>query len=532
MSPPNPNPPQIPETFGRARIVVLLASLLAAVAAGTNYLRCMNGFEVFSAYGPQLGARLGISHTQLNFIGLGGNVGVYVSAPIWGKIVDSRGPKSLLLSGFVLLLAGYSGIRLIYDAGLPANTSTLSTAMLALLIACSFMTGVGGNGGLAAAINTTAKTFPDTSFISGFGLSAFLFSAIAHLAFPGNTSSFLLLLSIGTSFPMLIGVAFVRPIPLHASEAHHEPFDIDHAEADAASLAPSIISTPINTRALVTIVGLIYYLNVTGMKDSKRGIDRCLLQLRRITSLTREQEGWSSVRREACLVVHVGIGRAVLGGALVKRFLFVHNSKLFFEFSSILFGMNNINNVGSMAQALYTYRHLDNYNEIDASQWQATQVSTIQFHELSLVVCLLVAATHIENVGILWRASALLGLGYGSMFSFTLLRKLGIPLPLSPLRRKHLSVLFGRNLDAHERDPTEKTYMPPPSRIPPRQCLQGLPCYVDSLYLTIGACAVAMVLSVWAAWRDRNKAMEGDREGVYRRLPEVIWEEEEEDRED
>lgn len=41
---------------------------------------------------------------------------------------------------------------------------------------------------------------------------------------------------------MLIGFFLVRPIPLPSSEAYHDPIDVDHAEADAASLAPSIIS--------------------------------------------------------------------------------------------------------------------------------------------------------------------------------------------------------------------------------------------------------------------------------------------------
>lgn len=50
--------------------------------------------------------------------------------------------------------------------------------------------------------------------LSGFGLSAFLFSSIAHIAYPGDTSEFLLLLSLGTSLPMIIGFFFVRPIPL------------------------------------------------------------------------------------------------------------------------------------------------------------------------------------------------------------------------------------------------------------------------------------------------------------------------------
>ncbi len=29
------------------------------------------------------------------------------------------------------------------------------------LVVCSFLTGIGGNGGLASAMNATAKSFPD-----------------------------------------------------------------------------------------------------------------------------------------------------------------------------------------------------------------------------------------------------------------------------------------------------------------------------------------------------------------------------------
>jgi hypothetical protein len=57
---------------------------------------------------------------------------------------------------------GYLGIRAVYDAGLPEG-ETLPTWRLGVLIACSFMSGIGGNGGLAAALNTAAKSFPDRS---------------------------------------------------------------------------------------------------------------------------------------------------------------------------------------------------------------------------------------------------------------------------------------------------------------------------------------------------------------------------------
>lgn len=57
--------------------------------------------------------------------------------------------------------------------------------------------------------------------MSGFGLSAFFFSSISHILFPGNTSDFLLTLALGTSLPMVWGFFFVRPIPLPPSEITH-----------------------------------------------------------------------------------------------------------------------------------------------------------------------------------------------------------------------------------------------------------------------------------------------------------------------
>ena len=47
--------------------------------------------------------------------------------------------------------------------------------------------------------------------MAGFGLSAFFFTA---LVFKGTTSTFLLILALGTSSLMLLGFFFVRPVPL------------------------------------------------------------------------------------------------------------------------------------------------------------------------------------------------------------------------------------------------------------------------------------------------------------------------------
>lgn len=76
--------------------------------------------------------------------------------------------------------------------------------------------------------------------ISGFGLSAFLFSSIAHIFFPGNTSDFLLLLALGTSIPPLIGMFFIRIVPHAAHPDHIEPITAGGVPAAAEAFSPVV----------------------------------------------------------------------------------------------------------------------------------------------------------------------------------------------------------------------------------------------------------------------------------------------------
>ena len=59
----------------------------------------------------------------------------------------------------------------------------------------------------------------------------------------------------------------------------------------------------------------------------------------------------------------------------------------------------------------------------------------------------------------------------------------------------------------------------------PPQCLLGLNCYVDTIYLTIFATFLAILLSIWAGYReDRTKvAIAQD----TNRRNEVFWQDEE-----
>jgi len=71
--------------------------------------------------------------------------------------------------------------------------------------------------------------------ISGYGLSAVLFSSIAQYFFPGDTSLLFLVLALGTSLPMIMGFFLIRPIPLPA----HEGYDIVEDPAGIVGAIPT-----------------------------------------------------------------------------------------------------------------------------------------------------------------------------------------------------------------------------------------------------------------------------------------------------
>ncbi|KAJ7702436.1 major facilitator superfamily domain-containing protein [Mycena rosella] len=525
-------PPAVPALISVPRITTLLASLLVAVGSGTNY--------VFSAYSPQLAARLNITHTQLNVVALAANVGVYSSGPFWGRIVDTRGPRIPLAFSFVFLFLGYTGIRHFYDAGVPAD-STLSNFKMALLIACSFMTGTGGNGGFTGAINSTAKSFPDKAratttglVLSGFGLSAFFFSTLAHILFPGDTSSFLLLLSCGTALTTALGFFFVRAIPLSIADgSEHTVVGTVAAEAEATIFHHDHESErPLLSEAAAPSV-----------EDESTG---------RATSHSRSH---SRTKQDA-----------VEGPNIYGRALWLNpDFWLLFAILSLLSGtgLMYINNVGSMSQALFSKGN-PAYDEVEASRWQATQVSTISImnfsgriliglisdniknrfgfprsYSLVLVSTLFflsqLLAAQITDVTDLWKASALVGLAYGTIFGLfptVCIEFFGLShfsenwgfLSLSPMVGGNLfSIAFGRNLDAHE--PGESTASTAAAAaaairaVAAHQCLEGRSCYVATLGLTGTACFAAMLLSALAAWRERRKLI-----AASAARPRVVWE--------
>ncbi|KAJ7899186.1 major facilitator superfamily domain-containing protein [Mycena olivaceomarginata] len=524
----------VPGLLSVPRITTLLASLLVAVGSGTNY--------VFSAYSPQLAARLNISHTQLNIVGLAANVGASSSGPLWGRIVDAWGPRIPLNFAFACLFFGYTGIRHFYDVGVEGG-SPPSSLNLGLLIACSFMTGAGGKAAFTSAINSTAKSFPDKALatttgivLSGIGLSGFFFSTLAHFLFPGNTSSFLLLLSLGTALTTIIGFFLVRPIPLSAAEgSDHMVVTTVAAEVEATIFDHGNDShTPLLDEATDFSLTEEYYV------PDARGIE--------LGPPSRPSAGRSRRTSHSRTVNRSKQQDVFEGPNIYGRALWINSDFwLLFVILSLLSGtgLMYINNVGSMSQALFAKGN-PAYDKVEASQWQATQVSTISIMNFfgriiiglisdnmknyfglprsyslvlvsSLLFCSQLLAAQISDVTDLWKASALVGLSYGTIFGlfptvciefFGLLHfseNWGF-LSLSPIVGANLfSIAFGRNLDAHERD--ESSVDAAVARVASHQCLEGRSCYVATLGLTGTACFATILLSALAAWRERQKLM-------------------------
>ncbi|MCJ1286301.1 hypothetical protein MMC26_005646 [Xylographa opegraphella] len=144
--------------------------------------------------------------------GVSGNLGMYASGIPIGLLVDAKGPKPGVYLGCAMLGIGYFALYSAYNDG-PGVTG------MPWLCLSGFLTGAGGCAAFSASIKTSALNWPThrgtaTAFpLSAFGLSAFFFSSISTVAFPDNTSRFLLMLAIGTFGMTFISSFFLRVIP-------------------------------------------------------------------------------------------------------------------------------------------------------------------------------------------------------------------------------------------------------------------------------------------------------------------------------
>ncbi|KAK9455784.1 major facilitator superfamily domain-containing protein [Dipodascopsis uninucleata] len=190
-----------------ARYVSIVAAFWVSLGSGTHY--------VYSAYGPQLAARLGFTATESSIIATLGSVGVYFSGPPAGVIIDRKKPHIPIAIGGCLILLGYMLMRFAFIS----NLRSVAFVGIWMIVASS-----GNTFAYHACVKCAAVNFPHrrgtaTSFpIAGYGLSALFFSQIGNAAFPGDTGKFMLMLPLLTSGLVFVGLPFVRHIPIKKIE--------------------------------------------------------------------------------------------------------------------------------------------------------------------------------------------------------------------------------------------------------------------------------------------------------------------------
>lgn len=187
-----------------ARSLSVIAATAVGLACGTNY--------AFSAWAPQFAERLSLSATQTNLIGNAGNLGMYLVGIPVGVLIDARGPRLGAVLGGAALSCGYFPLYSAYKAAGQGYG-------VWLLCFFTFLTGAGSCSAFSAAIKVCATNWPRhrgtaTAFpLSGFGLSAFLFTTVSAFFFPDDTAGLLLLLTLGTVVTVFVATIFLRLIP-------------------------------------------------------------------------------------------------------------------------------------------------------------------------------------------------------------------------------------------------------------------------------------------------------------------------------
>ncbi|KAF8601273.1 MFS general substrate transporter [Ceratobasidium sp. AG-I] len=472
------------------RVQTLAGCVLVALAAGTNY--------VYSAYAPQMGKRLNLSHTQLNIIGIAGNVGVYCFAPISGWVVDRRGPKLPLYVASALLFFGYGGIRFLFTNAYPAPGNDGGWLVFVLAL-CSLATGIAGSAGVISAMNAAVRAFPARlqasmtgTVNSAFGLSAFFFSMIARELFPGKTESFLTVLVVGTTLPVLLGAFAIKPdlgnIALVGGAALDE--QLEQAAEEQGEIPPPFErdeETPLRSGEESVLYGERNPWASQAPTPATTPGSSAMKQLGE-----EDVHGLGLVRVLDFWMIFAIVG--ALGGP----------------------GLMYINNVGSIVQALFAVDGGE-WDETVAAAAQANQVSILSVcsffgrllvgfladyishsHTVPRTSCLILSSlfgivaqamlTRVETVGALWKVSMVLGLSYGTTFALfpaLVLERFGITHfaqnaglmgIAAALFGNVFNYGFGRNFDAH-------------SGVPPNsvglagnlQCYIGRRCYVDSI---------------------------------------------------
>jgi MFS family permease len=273
--------------------------------------------------------------------------------------------------GGILVLIGYAYVHGCYTLAIPIRShpgepEPASPLGLLLLCIAMFFTGCGGSAGLTAAVNAVAKSFSDKTrasmtgaVLAGFGLSAFTFSTAGHLVSGGDAGGLLLLLSLGTGVPLIVGSFVVKPYP-PTNEKEYEPLG-----EEAEDLIDDVdVIDPISGEAYPGSRTASLELH-RSRSPAPRG--RHVAHASRSTSPSPSQK---HARSSSISPLHLSHSPMDLACSVDFWLLFIILSLLCGT------GLMYINNAGTVALALGRDGQLE-YDLKKISAWQAKQVATI-----------------------------------------------------------------------------------------------------------------------------------------------------------
>ena len=397
-----------------------------------------------------------------------------------------------------------------------------------------FLSGCGGAAGLTAAVNAVAKSFSDKTratasgmVLAGFGLSAFTFSTIGHLAFGGDAGGLLLLLSLGCSAPMFLGSIVIKEIPSQTVEEGYQRVsdgpEVLFEDEDGEGLYQTRSSSIELSRSRSPAPHSRHTSHHHVPPIQKRRVSTISPSASSSPNYSPLQLIYKTDFHALCAVLAICCGT----------------------------GLMYINNVGTVALALGRQGSLE-YDAREISSWQAKQVATISIYNCSgrvlagiasdwtkskfgigriwflpivasMFIVSQITALHTTSVQHLWIVSTLLGFSYGSLFNVVpmlVLEWFGMAhfsqnfgtINLAPILGGNLfNLLFGWIYDQHT---IGRIGLPEGAKLvddvtdlvrrsggvvdndDQHACLLGEECYGTAFKLTTFGCFIALIISL------------------------------------
>ncbi|KAF2742086.1 MFS general substrate transporter [Sporormia fimetaria CBS 119925] len=487
----------------KIRLLSVVAATAISLACGTNY--------AYSAWAPQFAEKMQLSATQSNIIGTSANIGMYASGIPMGMITDRKSPRLAAIIGMLALGLGYYPIHRAYENG-AGSMSVLSISFF------SFLTGVGSCAAFQAALKVATLNWPThrgtaTAFpLAAFGLSAFFYTIIAGFAYPGDTSGFLLLLSLATSLLVLVSVPF-----LHV---------VDHRKGTTYAVLPTSERPRRDSNRLHRTKSASSRFSSHSVQDPEPNDDEPARDSDETSSLLSAPgdivEPGDDSQKQAAERSHL---IDVTGLALLHRIEFWQLWILLGLLTGV--GLMTINNIGHDVQALWSH-YDDSASKNFVTDRQLMHVSIISVGSFlgrllsgigsDLIVkrlsmsrfwCAGASATifmfaqlgaiRLENPNLLWTVSGLSGLAYGVLFGVfpaLVVDAFGAPgfavnwgfMTLAPVVSGNIYNLFyGAVYDAH-------SVVQPGGE---RSCKDGVACYRAAYYVTFVSSILGIIACFW-----------------------------------